>query len=242
MTIAEIHNKLNPKDIRLKEDLLTSDVFGAFSYLSPKDGIIPFLKKALNSVNQELGSRENWNDAWNDIDYAEYNFWPRMSDRSQPDVVISLYSKNELLAAIIVECKYTAPIDNDQLEVELSNLEVKLSNLNDIEDKLKKARLKVVLLVTADTAFPVEKLSSIKDVFWDSWISTYKCGMEALSHNQISRENKVILKDLTSLLYKKGFNLFISWDELEKDIMDVKESYSLDELFSTCGLFNHKRF
>jgi hypothetical protein len=82
MTIAELHGKL--PTLEAKEDLLTSDVFSTFRYLPVNLGLIPFLRKAINTqTGQPI------NDIFADCLTADYVFWPkttcfkRESDHSQ---------------------------------------------------------------------------------------------------------------------------------------------------------------
>lgn len=105
MAIAELHGK------HLEEDLLTSDVFGAFKYLPPSLGLLPFLAKAKPFVEDAAPLSCDAGD-------ASYYFWPR-AGRREPDLLIllkptTLGAANALgpPSALIVEVKYHSPKHN----------------------------------------------------------------------------------------------------------------------------------
>jgi len=99
MTIAEIHGKLRPHEC--SEDLLTSDVFGSLRYCLPNQGLIPFMRQAV-PFEDPSGQPIQIDD---DIDSAEYFFWPRTTNR-EPDLIIILKSKKMCRLAINIEAKY----------------------------------------------------------------------------------------------------------------------------------------
>ncbi|WP_394238312.1 hypothetical protein [Niallia oryzisoli] len=105
MTIAEIHGKLSPYEHM--EDLLTSDVFSTFRYLNPNMGLIPFLKKAVGFIDQEVPS------FLEDVEEADYIFWPRTSKLNrEPDVLVLLTKKDCSTVSILIEAKYTSGKSN----------------------------------------------------------------------------------------------------------------------------------
>ena len=76
MYLAELHGKLSSK-VERKEDILTSNVFSFFKY-SSRD---IFLKGYLKELG--LGDLED-----KDVKEAEFLFWPKYDDRTEPDLVI----------------------------------------------------------------------------------------------------------------------------------------------------------
>jgi len=111
------------------EDLLTSNVFGMFKYLEPREALLPFLGKAVNLEGNRLA------DHLQGIDSAEYYFWPWMTEQgcypAEPDVLITLADKQGRKTAVLVEAKFwsgkssaanDSDIPFDQLAREYDNL------------------------------------------------------------------------------------------------------------------------
>jgi hypothetical protein len=72
---AEIRGKLS-RDNENREDILTSNVFSFFKYASRKDFLYPLLL----TLNVEITIDE--------AEEAEFRFWPRFSDGTEPDLVL----------------------------------------------------------------------------------------------------------------------------------------------------------
>ena len=87
MLQAELREKINgsrPESIHDRlEDILTSNVFGAFRYLRPEKGILPFLCSAKNARLETLRVPSGVRD-------VEWKFWPRLPDRREPDLLLRL--------------------------------------------------------------------------------------------------------------------------------------------------------
>ena len=75
MYLAEIRGKLSTNNEN-KEDILTSNVFSFFKYASRNDFLYPFILS--------LGVDITPDDALD----AEFRFWPRFVDSTEPDLVI----------------------------------------------------------------------------------------------------------------------------------------------------------
>jgi hypothetical protein len=102
MAIAEFHGKHG------EEDNLTSDVFGAFKYLTPELGLLPFLSKAESFDQKE--SELRW-----EADTVIYSFWPR-AGRREPDLFFLLEQNGRPQSAIVVEAKYSSGKHNLTVE------------------------------------------------------------------------------------------------------------------------------
>jgi hypothetical protein len=131
MLRAQLHGKLGPAQENL-EDILTSNVFGAFSYLPPDEGLARFLARVegggSGALRALLGSS---------VVEVSYEFWPwieRAGCRGcEPDVLIRIATADGARALICVEAKYlsgkssvaiesaTATPPNDQLARQWDN-------------------------------------------------------------------------------------------------------------------------
>ena len=75
MYLAELHGKL-PSRIERMEDILTSNVFSFFKYSTRHT----FLKGYLEQLGFTISDQE--------AEYAEFIFWPRFEENTEPDLVI----------------------------------------------------------------------------------------------------------------------------------------------------------
>ncbi|MDP6380670.1 MAG: hypothetical protein QF662_04920, partial [Phycisphaerae bacterium] len=73
MLAAQLHHKLSREEEGL-EDLLTSNVFGAFGYVPFEEGILPFLQEARSETGNGL------HDILSDVTSAKYVFWPWLQE------------------------------------------------------------------------------------------------------------------------------------------------------------------
>ena len=153
MYLAELHGKLSPKTERM-EDLLTSNVFSFFKYSDRE----VFLKEYLRMLGFSVSSKE--------AREAEFIFWPRYEQNTEPDLVIRVGKYY-----ILIEAKYFSDFDegnNDikaQLirEIECGSLDAKT---NDKEFK--------IIAITADHYCKKEKFKVIPRDFvphfnWTNW-------------------------------------------------------------------------
>ncbi len=196
---AEIYRKVS-----VTEDLLTSNVFGAFKFLPYGAGLKPFLGQVRkwqkdeneNSIHPELEYRLQ------EADDFEIYFWPRMDDRSEPDAVIILKENGKEIAIVGIEAKHGAGMgqsveENDenvnakseeqeerervsQVAKEFKNLKNRSAScLRHFEDEYKDNTFLIYL--THHVICPREKLSEAlkseeypNNVFWASWRDVYK--------------------------------------------------------------------
>jgi len=163
MLKALIEGKLSREQENL-EDLLTSNVFGTFSYLRPELGLIPFLGQATTSTGLPL------RDLFADGTDVKYDFWPWLPKQvempgCEPDVLLRLTNEGTPTAIILVEAKYLSGKSSfedaesthptDQLAREWRQL----CHLGDQDSSLEL----VLLYVTADFSPPVSDMEEAKD-------------------------------------------------------------------------------
>ena len=75
MYLAELRGKLSSR-LERSEDILTSNVFSFFKYADHNI----FLKSLLEMLNIDISNAN--------LEDAEFHFWPRYADNTEPDLVI----------------------------------------------------------------------------------------------------------------------------------------------------------
>ncbi len=183
---AELNGKISSKLDNL-EDILTSNVFSFFKY---SDRSIYLFNYLLN-LNLEV--------TVNDVNNAQFIFWPKFIDGTEPDLVIiaGIYY-------ILVEAKYfsnfsdaTNKIDSQiNREIEMGLQEASNQNLNFI-----------YLTVTADYFYKKEKFNIINSTqkkyhIWTNWQSISTFLYQKLFIDKM-QQNLYFALDLYLLLEKK---------------------------------------
>jgi len=79
MYMAELRGKLSEKTEK-RENLLTSDVFSFLKYSDRQVFLKGFLSRFLGELGVEVSD--------SDAETAEFQFWPKYADRTEPDLVI----------------------------------------------------------------------------------------------------------------------------------------------------------
>jgi hypothetical protein len=234
LTIAEIKGKISSIGTNLSnrmEDLLTSDVFGAFRYLPADLGLIQFLKSAVNQNGQPLKlsiepTKVNW------------SFWPWLEYKSakpcEPDVVIGLEDHEENIHVVLVESKYfsnKSSLEDDQETHPTDQLARELHNLQLLQAKdlgwpeTKTVVTRSLLYVTQDTRMPLsaindslkefrKKRKDEKDIYWTSWRFLPKI-MERIIEHADDEHRNLIISDLMDLLLRKQLTLFLGMTPLD---------------------------
>jgi hypothetical protein len=182
MFVAQLHRKLTRHEEDM-EDLLTSDVFGTWRYLSPKLGLVQFLETAeqlLDGTKFALAG---------EVEKVNLEFWPwirkRNAKNTQPDVLMEIIFSNQDKWLILVEAKFLSGKSsfqtedmndppNDQLAREMHNLR--------IIQKQRGFQQYAVIYVTAHTVIPRDDIneavsellrktgeSSVDHFYWTSW-------------------------------------------------------------------------
>lgn len=186
---AELRGKL-PSETEAKEDILTSNVFSFFKY-ARRD---LFLRRWLDSrLNIKISDSE--------AAMAEFNFWPRYVDNTQPDVVIVVGSYY-----LLVEAKYLSDFSRETSES-------KSQLIREIENGALEAKNceKEFLLVaiTADHYFRSDRFRDVPQELrnkfvWTNWQSVAAFLEETLSTNaEVTPWEREFAMDLEMLLDRK---------------------------------------
>lgn len=181
MFVAQLHGKLTRSEEDM-EDLLTSNVFGVWRYLSHSLGLVQFLETAqrLDGTRFTLPA---------EVKEIKLEFWPWIQEgnakNTQPDVLMEVVLCNQEKWLVLIEAKFlsgkssfkTEAKDdppNDQLAREMHNLRIMAEHGNFNQYAL--------IYVTAHTSMPKDDIreatselrSKIGDAntdhfYWTSW-------------------------------------------------------------------------
>jgi hypothetical protein len=194
MYLAELHGKLSSK-LQNMEDILTSNVFSFFKYTNRTIFLNRFMKR-LGFVFTE-----------NELQTAEFIFWPSLDDQTEPDLVLVIGNKY-----IMVEAKYFAGF-----EPETRSRKAQL--IREIEGGLREAENMnmdfYLVAITADYTYRKERFKLIQDRYkvefnWINWQSVAGIIYEALEKNdQLNHTEKLFALDLYNLLGKKNLRNYL---------------------------------
>ncbi len=194
MYLAELHGKFSPKTER-KEDVLTSNVFSFFKYCNR----IIFLKKYLEMLDFQISV--------DDVNNAEFIFWPRFEENTEPDLVIRVGGYY-----ILFEAKYFSDFDGEtstnkaQLIRELEGGKLEAKNYNESF---------FLVAITADYCEKPERFQSIPSKFiallkWTNWQKVTTLIQHVLEGDKLlTNEEGEFAGDLYRLLCKKGLREYI---------------------------------
>ncbi len=195
------------------EDLLTSNVFGAITYVSPEEGLLPLLANSIDSRDSPPTH------ILQPVSKTEYHFWPWIQEAGcegcEPDVRIDITLKNGKKAIVFVEAKYLSgkssgpsegEIPHDQLAREWHNLKCLAK---------RSQATPVLLYVTADFGYPsasikescqayTKKQGEPMDIYWISWRKLPRL----FSNRKQDVSKRDILIDLVQVLNRQGLTLF----------------------------------
>ena len=192
MYIAELQGKFSPREERM-EDILTSNVFSFFKYAKRE----VFLYELLKFIGININSQE--------LNKAEFIFWPSYEDGTEPDLVIVVGNHY-----LLFEAKLTSSFGEGE-EISAYQL-IREYNMGRKEAQ----RLKKEFLLIAVTAHFSEHqfLSDISGYFnheikWLNWHGIALLISNILeSQIKIEVEYKFLANDLYALLLKKGLRHF----------------------------------
>ena len=199
MYLAELHSKLSSK-LEGMEDLLTSNVFSFLKYSARKS----FLKGYLEELGFAISDQEA-----ND---AEFIFWPRYEDKTEPDLVIIAGDYY-----LLIEAKYFSGFSEEtsktkaQLVREIDNGKLEARNCG------KNFRL---IAITADYYFKRHKFktltsSHMRNFKWTNWQTVAAFLYKALTNaKNIRKQDQDFALDLYALLDKKKLRNFQGFDSL----------------------------
>lgn len=202
MYIAEISGKI-PAKFEGSEDVLTSNVFSFLKYSTRT----VYLKEFLTQIKTDGVSDE-------DMEDAEFLFWPKYSDGTEPDVVL-LVGKYYLL----FEAKYFAGFDKGKENTRDHQLirEIK----NGYDEAMKENRTFKLIAITADPCYRAEKFSDLPQDYydkyqWTNWQMVAKILRDLLETADCKMRKSELLfaDDLLSLLTKKKLRGFQAFERL----------------------------
>jgi len=190
MIIAELLGKI-PSRLEDKEDILTSNIFSFFKYSERK-----LLKKYLS----QLGIIVSENDAI----FAEFRFWQKYDDGTEPDLII-ICGKYYLLFEAKLYSDFSPETLTIASQISREIIMGKLSAENESKEF-------VFIAITAEYYKEKTKYSEYEKMdfrfIWTNW-QTVANFLETLliDHSQI--QNKEYASDLHSLLIKKKLRSYI---------------------------------
>lgn len=190
MYLAEIRGKLSA-ELERNEDILTSNVFSFFKYSNRC--------KYLMSLIQEIGIEVSNED----LRKAEFIFWPKFDDRTEPDLVI-IIGKYYLL----FEAKYFSDFSIDQIKREIEGGLLESKNLG---------KDFYYIAITSDYYYKNEKFKDIKLICQDhfKWINWQTLCF--IIENNINGEDETdyyMASDLFQLMLKKNLRNFQGFENL----------------------------
>ena len=226
MLAAQLHGKLTRSEEDL-EDLLTSNVFGTLKYVSPSDGLLPVMSRAIGPQGEK---------PLQGLQLAHkplYRFWCTLAEEGcnpcEPDLIIDLTTLTGDRLTVLVESKLYSgksshstsdgPPD-DQLAREWDNL-TSLTKRNGTEPWL--------IYATADHSFPRDDIRESQEEFarkrggeirilWLPW-QDLPTSLSARSCDMIG--------DLIELLRRQGLMHFDGFATSSADLPEWH--YQLDE-------------
>ncbi len=194
MYLAELHGKLSQYNEN-KEDILTSNVFSFFKYA---DRAV-FLRLYLRSLGLAITVE--------DARQAEFYFWPRYADNTEPDLVV-LAGKYYLL----FEAKYFSGFGEEslttrhQLVREIEGGEHEAHNLDKVFQ---------VIAITAHYTYQPNILNGMPDVYkdrirWTNWQHvTWLLESQLEKTPELTPETRLFATDLYQLLLRKKLRSFM---------------------------------
>lgn len=193
MYIAELKGKLS-STMENKEDVLTSNVFSFFKYSSRVTFLKPYLKSLGICVSDEEASG------------AEFMFWPRFEENTEPDLVIMVGSYD-----LLIEAKYFSGFgesprkDKNQLIREIKGGRFEAHNYG---------KSFCYIAITKDHYFKKEKFALLPSEFqgcfkWRNWQAVSAFLYDTLAGNEpIDPRDRLFAQDLYDLLDKKNLRDF----------------------------------
>ena len=195
MLKAQIHNKL-PTQILELEDILTSDVFSFFLYSNKKLFLHEFLKR-----NGFIVSKQ---DSFN----AEFLFWPKYEELTEPDLVIIVGHYY-----ILIEAKFKSDFGK-------GSEKTKPQLIREIEGGMIEAKALnkqfSLLTITKDPFNRKEKFDILPNehrllIKWTNWQCVSSLLIELLENDfRIDLRDRLLADDLLRTLDKKNLRNYIS--------------------------------
>ncbi|MFH1422928.1 MAG: hypothetical protein ABIH42_09495 [Planctomycetota bacterium] len=211
MYLAELQGKLSPR-IQRMEDILTSNVFSFFKY-SSRD---IFLERYLKNLGFNVSVQQARD--------AEFIFWPRFEDNTEPDLVLLVGDYY-----ILIEAKYFSGFAGETPKT-------KAQLMREIDGGRREARNYkkqfYLVVVTADSYRREDKLQDIPEdlkscCIWTNWQRVSWFLYSTLEDElQIRKEDRDFAADLYKLLDMKRLRGFRGFEELIGEQVSVIEQPS----------------
>lgn len=207
MYLAELHGKLSSKTERI-EDILTSNVFSFFKYSTREI----FLKGYLKTLDLDISNKE--------ASEAEFIFWPRLEENTEPDLVIIVGDYY-----LLIEAKYFSDFGEETKKTKAQLLREIAGGLLEAKNYGKVFRL---IAITADHYYKEGKFKKIQSdslakFKWTNWQSVSSFLDRVLESNkQIKEQDRIFALDLYRLLDKKNLRDFQSFDILHDAKVQLK--------------------
>jgi hypothetical protein len=213
MLQAQLRGKLTRTEENM-EDLLTSNVFGSFSYLLPEEGLLPLL------INSQDSNGNPPTLDLKQISKVKYEFWPwskeQDCDGCEPDVRITIHLTSGSTVIVYVESKFhssKSSIADEKSDVPKDQLAREWGNLKEFATRRKATPF--FLFVTADFGYPMDDFLASKqdyqknkpkemNMYWISWRK-----LTSLFSNRPKESLKRdILSDLIMILKNQGLTFY----------------------------------
>ena len=193
MYLAEIHGKLSRKQEN-QEDILTSNVFSFFKY-APRNIF-------LSAFIQNLGLNVSLKDTEN----AEFHFWPRYEDNTEPDLVIIIGCYY-----LLFEAKYFSGFSEETVKNKHQLIREIEGGMLEAENLGKDFR---IVVITAHYCYDSAIFADVPEgyankLIWTNWQRvTFLLKQKLETNTRLSPEVNDFATDLYALLVKKRLRSF----------------------------------
>ncbi|TAL75081.1 MAG: hypothetical protein EPN88_03385 [Bacteroidetes bacterium] len=204
---AQIHSKL-PTQIAELEDVLTSDVFSFFYYSNRQLFLYDFLIRIGLAVSKH------------DSSLAEFQFWPRFEEQTEPDLIIIVGNYY-----LLIEAKYNSDFSkgSDKTKPQL----IRETEAGIVEAK-NLGKQFVLLAITKDPYKKKEKFITVQNdkkltVNWFSWQKVSEMLIELLQFEEsIDNRDRLLAEDLLTSLDKRNLRKYQSLQKVLKNKKSIK--------------------
>jgi len=212
MYLAELHGKL-PSKIERMEDILTSSVFSFFRYANRELFLKGYLDRLRFSISAQKASE------------AEFWFWPRFEENTEPDLVI--IAGNYYL---VFEAKYFSGFGEGTIKTKPQLIREIEGGIREAKNSDKEFRL---IVITRDHYYKESTFKDIRSKYssifkWTNWqdVSRFLC--DILEHNEsVTKEGRDFALDLYNLLDRKHLRDFHGLDRIYDPRIPLKPYTSL---------------
>lgn len=206
MYLAELHGKISSK-LEKKEDMLTSNVFSFFKYCNRSI----FLKNYLSELGFEINDKQ--------ANEAEFIFWQRYEENTEPDLIIRTGKHY-----ILFEAKYFSDFDEGSSKTKaqlIREIEAGLMEANSFNETF------ILVAITADYCYKDYKFSSVPSEYqqfikWTNWQKVASLLQDILNAKKLTYLERIFATDLYSLLCKKNLRVYRGTDILSNMTYQLK--------------------